>query len=260
MRKQETLFGLVEYWSYSQIKSLLRCPAEFEQRYLRHQEGKINVSGIDPWVGRVLHQVVADFFLESARQEDVQSCLFRIYDKVKPQKPEWSTNPLGDGRARAALREFARSEVSRRAPIGVEEKIEFSLGNVVVQGRADLVWRPVAGEDGLGILEFKLTEGESENLDPEERYLQLFLYCEGVRAKRKEPVHRIGHYYFGTGELSEIEPTESLLRAGRKKFLDLVDQAHGNSFPARVNRFCQSCPFASSCAEYVKSREGLPKS
>lgn len=246
---QDTLFDVPDKWSYSKIKSLLRCPLEFKLRYKDEKQAMI-VQGIDPWAGRVLHNIVGEYFKDPKYQLSPLDSLMEIYMLRRPEKPEWQENPLGEQRVVRAIEKFSQSDLATRRAEAVEMKCSADIAGVIFTGRIDLLCSPSIQEDGSGLIEFKLNVGEVESDRQVDMYLQLLLYQTAIEKTTNKKIRHIGFYYFELGQLIEINTSRELHDASTERFGELLKQAKSEDFVPRFNRFCTSCGYSKTCSEF----------
>ncbi len=248
---QIPLFDKPEKWSYSKVKSLILCPKEFNLRYLSKQESA-NVQGIDTWVGRILHSVVADYFRSKKANRNEPEDIWQIYSRRLPDKLEWSKNPLGAKRAERFLEAFVVSDLAAKYPVAIEAPCKALVAEVFFTGRIDLVCTTDPDSETFDLVELKLNDNEVVSGSTVDRYLQLLLY-QKVAVNIYPSIGRLGLYFFESAQFSEIETSTELCNTAVDRLGELIIEAKGSHFPATVNRFCPTCGYSERCEEYQRS-------
>lgn len=249
---QLSFFAETEEWTYSKLKTLNRCPLEFKVRYIEKKNPLFQPVGIETWLGRVLHAVVAEYYRHFECSDPLER-LAEIYSRKKPRKIEWETHALGQKHALDILAIFSKSELARRAPVAVELACSGLVGRIRLRGRIDLLCIPKKNINQISLIEFKLNDVEVKHNEAVNIYLQPLLYYHALPQDYRERIESFGVYVFESGELLEIPKSETLLREAVQRVSELVGLARRQVFPPKLNAFCSSCGYRSHCPEYQKA-------
>lgn len=242
-----------EVWSYSRLKSLRRCALEYKVRWVDRHESLFQPQDIDVRAGRLLHQIIREYYRSEAVSEPHRQ-LLAIYEKYAPRDPSWAEDSRGETRVLDALRLFSQGPVARLGAAGIEVGCRSDLGGVTFAGQADLVYRSDESCNAFGVLEFKLTDVEVRADDPAERFLQCIIYCLGLPEHFRRFTQVMGVYVFDTGEFDENKVEPHVVQRAIGLIENALSHATGPEFPPTLNPFCSSCGYRALCPAYTRRK------
>lgn len=209
--------------------------------------------------GFALHAAIADFY--RAKMQGRALSLPQLFEVLENT---WVTEGFLSAeheekrlsQAKKVLKSFYnREKDSKDVPTYVEEKIRFSVGDVLVTGRFDRV--DVNGGK-VRIIDFKSTENRSEEQltkDAKES-VQLRTYALGYYKSYKVVPEFVGIYDLESGLLGGYEPTKELLKKTEEEVVSVAKNIRrdlqNDSFEANPKYFgrlpaCFYCAYNSIC-------------
>jgi len=254
-RGQIELFGEApqEVWSYSRLKSLMRCPLEYKVRWVDRQQYRFQPGNIDVQAGRLLHQIVREYF-RCALLQKPKLRLPDIYDRLAPTNADWKSDARGEDRVLNALGIFAHSGVAGLRPIALEVACKAWIGGQLFTGQADMIYEAADCRGVYGILEFKLNDVEVRAQDPAETFLQCIIYYLGMPLQYQSSLHLVGVYVFEGGTFLQTKIGEAEIKRAIHIVEGAVQRSKGPEFPPMLNPFCGSCGYQASCPAYSNSQ------
>jgi RecB family exonuclease len=162
----------------------------------------------------------------------------------EPFAGAWRTRAL-DGLAR-----LYNMWPSAAAPIGIERRVSFELGDVTWRGRIDRIEKD---SDGVRIVDYKTSKNPVQLAEAADS-LQLGFYALAVGAdpdlaKHGEPVG--AEFWYPLSPAKKKLTTRSLamhnLPSLGQRLIELGDAIAAERWEPAPGDWCERCPFASSC-------------
>lgn len=248
--------------SPTQIEMYLRCPKQYEMRYVR---GKKSPPGVALIEGSTHHEMLEwnnkhkIAHGEDAKLKDVEGVFFDAWKRKQKEIGDWEgETPDGvEKRARKLIRVYMTDMAKRFKPIASERPIAFKVGPVIVAGIIDWEGHIVSGacsdKKPSEIVDYKVLSRRKPTTELENS-IQLSTYTAYHRSRGNRGV-KAGFCQFlkksGTVVYESTKATDARVNWLRFIVLSVADSISRGNFPltSPTNWCCSKrfCGFYSSC-------------
>ncbi len=245
--------------SPSRVESFTNCPLQFRFASIERLPEPPAPHAVK---GSLVHRALELLFIEppeSRTPEVARSCVERAAAEFAAGDAEFLQLELGDEERAAFIADagelvekyFAMEDPSQVREIGLELRLEASLGNLGLRGIIDRL--ELDGDGELVVTDYKT--GRAPMRDREQSRLGglnfYALLCERVLGRRPA---RIRLMYLRSGETIEAIPTEQSVRfLGRRTeavFQAVEKACHSGEFRPRQGALCAFCSFQAYCPAF----------
>ena len=217
-----------------------RCPYRYRLSHLwGYQVGLAPELGF----GRAQHHVLRGLAQKAADGTRITEALVRRELDRAFYLPYAPAGMREDMKKNAApkLIAYATSRAADLArTVDAEAKMEFSLGNAIVAGMADVIHGDADEEE---VRDYK--SGEDELTMPEADF-QVQLYGAGLR-RAGRPIKRGSVANLETNEVRPVDVSMAALSKAEREAEETIGAILEGKFPAKPGGICESCDFARVC-------------
>lgn len=237
----------INRFSFSQLASFERCPAQYCYQYLK----RIPVASSSAQnFGIAIHQALYQFYQQAGRGKVNQKILLSLYRKnwlpfgYSSRSQERQLFEEGE----KMLKRFYRQEFNPEAlPYFLEKKFNFFLTDKIrIAGVFDRVDK---NNESWEIIDYKT--GQAMKPGEADKSLQMMIYLlaatdPGVLGA--SPDRLTGVFYFlKEGEKITVTKGKAELDKAKKKLITMIESINQSDFSPRPGFWCDFCPFKMIC-------------
>jgi len=232
--------------SYSAIDDYITCPLKYKfVKILR-----VPVLRSYPVAfGASVHETINEYYknLTQGNKLDEKKLLAVFRAKWKNEGYLHKTHERAAFKeGRKAIKNFFKSDFSRVIPLASEKPFSVSLGNDVIKGKFDLIFK---GKNGIKILDFKTSFVNQATAERRVREsLQLKIYAWAYFEGEKILPNSLGLVFINSNKLVEIKPDKSQFFKLEQKIKEVGKNIREKKFEATPTEFaCRYCAFRENC-------------
>jgi superfamily I DNA/RNA helicase/RecB family exonuclease len=237
--------------SPSEADSYDRCPRRYAIERKLNQAGDSIYARFGSLVHDVLDRVESEAMAQGKRHSDYAMAVRRLDEIMDPA--DFGGEPFATAWRTRALDGLARLYnmwPSTAAPIGIERRVAFELGEVTWRGRIDRIEKDSAG---VRIVDYKTSKNPAQLAEAAES-LQLGFYALAVGADAElarygEPV--AAEFWYPLSPAKKKLTTRALdmqnLPSLGQRLIALGEAIAAENWDPAPGEWCERCPFASSC-------------
>jgi superfamily I DNA/RNA helicase/RecB family exonuclease len=241
--------------SPSQADSYQRCPRQYAlERRLRLGDASSPYAHFGTLVHAALEQAEADVVGTDERHTGLDhalECLDRVWEDADFGTEELNQAWLGKARE-AVAKLYENWPSSAGAPIGLEMKVEMTVGEITWRGVVDRVEQT---EEGLRIVDYKTSATAMAVADAAES-IQLGFYSDAVEAATGRPV--VGAELWYPRARAKSLTTRSLDHDRREDIRSEMERVtaaiRSEDWTPTAGNHCERCSFRLSCPAWPEGR------
>jgi DNA helicase II / ATP-dependent DNA helicase PcrA len=237
----------IDRFSFSQLASFERCPAQYCYQYLKRIP--VAPSGAQNF-GIAIHQALYQFYQRAKKGRVSQKTLLSLYRKN--WLPFGYSSRFYEGQlfeeGEKMLKRFYRQEFNPQSlPYFLEKKFNFFLTDKIkIAGVFDRVDKK---NKAWEIVDYKT--GQAMKTGEADKSLQMTIYLLAATdpgVLNASPDKLVGVFYFlKEGEKVSVTKKRSELARARKKLIAAVRSINQSDFAPRPGFWCDFCPFKMVC-------------
>ena len=238
-----------KYVSFSRLSRWLRCPRSYQKHYL---EGREDTPGAPALFGKAVHRVL-ELEAQAGQLVRLDALLSRWVEVAAEQG---ITAPEDHQAAEQLFRRFARRQHTWPAELlGVEVEFAYRLNGHTIKGVIDRVERT---PDGLLVTDYK-TSWKVYTADEAKSSLQAAVYL--LAAEELWPGEPVTvQFWFLRHDIilrhAKSPEDVELARRWVRTLVWALERAE--SYPPKLNPYCQYCSYRNDCPAYQQAHELPP--
>ncbi len=260
-RETETLYALPKMYSFSQLEAYSNCPLQYKFNFILKIPVEEKVSFI---FGRVMHNVLKDFFERIIGGNSIQPELFSSTEEKEVKRPtekellqiykeRWNDNGYHSKLEREKYKkkgeDILRDLYKRLEEDGwpkvmfVEKGFNVRIGQYTLRGSIDRIDR--LPDETVEIVDYK-TGNPKEKLDAKSKR-QLILYkiaCEQVLGLK---VSKLSYYYLENNNKISFEAKDKEIEKQEEQIIAQIEEIKKCNFTAKPGFLCAYCDFKDIC-------------